>query len=136
MVDDAISFFLQQWLLTPRFGWRNRGLVSISRPDLSPSSSDRHRDYLRGGAVVIVFVTSIGFATMIGNTGYLAGGGMIAILCRTHQSCRDRLYVVFSPVVIVAFIVFSAQIELRDLNDSDRYLFSFPGLLTYAFVGD
>lgn len=61
---------------------------------------------------------------------------MIAILCRTRQSCRDRLYVVFSPVVIVAFIVFSAQIELRDLNDSDRYLFSFPGRLAYAFVGD
>jgi len=61
---------------------------------------------------------------------------MIAILCRTRQSCRDRLYEVFSPAVVVAFLVFSAQIELRDLNDSDRYLLSFPGRLAYIFLGE
>lgn len=61
---------------------------------------------------------------------------MIAILCRTRESCRDRLHSVFSPVVIVVFLVLGAQIELRDLNDENRYQFSFPGRLVYVFFGE
>jgi hypothetical protein len=61
---------------------------------------------------------------------------MIAILCRTRQSCRDRLCAVLSPAVVVAFFVFGAQIELLDLNNSERYLFSFPGRLAYIFIGE
>mgnify|MGYP005989050635 CR=1 FL=1 len=61
---------------------------------------------------------------------------MIAILCRDHETCRARLYTIFSPVVILVFLLLSTQIELRTHNDNERHLVTFPGRLIYMVLGD
>lgn len=54
---------------------------------------------------------------------------VIAVLARIDAEFRTRLNDVFTPVVVIALMVFQSHIALRDLNTQKQYLARFPGVI-------
>ncbi|WP_456388084.1 hypothetical protein [Profundibacter sp.] len=54
---------------------------------------------------------------------------VIAVLARIDAEFRNRLNNAFTPVVVIALMVFQSHIALRDLNTQKQYLARFPGVI-------